>query len=82
MFDQTICAVIGTCFRLAWTRLLTGDGQLGSNPQPEAKLGEKSDSLRNQAFTLVTLWLRVKSGFCNSCGNAAFYSVNASDARR
>jgi hypothetical protein len=53
MFDQTICAVIGTCFRLAWTRLLTGDGQLGSNPQPEAKLGEKSDSLRNQALSLI-----------------------------
>ena len=33
MFDQTICAVIGTCFRLAWTRLLTGDGQAGSNPK-------------------------------------------------
>ena len=41
MFDQTICAVIGTCFRLAWTRLLTGDGQLGSNPQPESQAGRE-----------------------------------------
>jgi hypothetical protein len=30
MFDQTICAVIGTCFRLAWTRLLTDGGLNGS----------------------------------------------------
>jgi hypothetical protein len=32
MFDQTICAVIGTCFRLAWTRLLTDDELPFHNP--------------------------------------------------
>jgi len=44
------------------------DGQTGSNPQPGAKLGEKSDSLRNQAIALIeNLLVNLSPGSLGAC---------------
>ena len=44
MFDQTICTVIGTCLRLAWTRLLTGHPEVNARKQTFNDAGQKSSS--------------------------------------
>jgi len=39
-------------------------------------------TFENRRYPLATRSMSGLSGFCHNCANAAFYSVNASDARR